>query len=146
MVTPVSSAPSSTALCMGAAPLYLGRRDACTFTAAILGISKISFDIICPNAATTKKSGDSNFIFSIKPLSLLIISGSYTSIPRSEAHLLTAVGILLLRLTASFCVMQNGISTPALWSASKDGTAKSGLPMNTTFIPRRPFLYYLPYR
>lgn len=65
VVTPVVLSPFSTAHCIGAAPLYFGNKEACTFIHPYLGISKISFGNIFPYATTHITSGFWLFIPSI---------------------------------------------------------------------------------
>ena len=57
VVTPVFLSPFSTAHCIGAAPLYSGRSDPCTFTQPYFGISNSSCGRIFPYATTQIKSG-----------------------------------------------------------------------------------------
>ncbi len=60
VVTPVSFSPSITAHWIGAAPRYLGSRDAWTLTHPRGGISSTSFVRIWPKATTTITSGFSS--------------------------------------------------------------------------------------
>ena len=69
VVTPVYLSPLIIAWCIGAAPLYLGRSDACKFTAPIEGIWNRIFGNFL-NATIIKISGLISFIFSMKLISL----------------------------------------------------------------------------
>ena len=70
VVTPLSSSPSITAHCIGAAPRYFGKSDACTLIHPYWPISSISFGRICPKAITTITSISSFFSSSINSGSL----------------------------------------------------------------------------
>ncbi len=71
VVTPVTGSPLITAHWMGAAPRYLGSREAWTLMQPFGGSSKISFGRIWPKATTTIISG-------LYPLKYSIHSGSRT--------------------------------------------------------------------
>ena len=99
------------------------------------GICKISSDKICPNAATTKISA-SYCANSATASGFLILAGVKTGILCLSAHAFTGEGInlSLLPFALSGCVTTAVTSYPAAISASKGPTAKSGVPIYTTFI------------
>ena len=57
IVTPVTVSPGTSDQGMGAAPRYLGKREACTLRHPCGGISRIARGRIWPKATTTRTSG-----------------------------------------------------------------------------------------
>ena len=57
VVTPVTLSPFKMDQVIGLDPRYAGSRDACTFTVPSFGMSRISWERICPKAAVTQRSG-----------------------------------------------------------------------------------------
>ena len=132
-----------TAHCIGDAPLYSGRSDACTFTHPRRGISMMLFGSNCPNATTTNISAPYALNFSTNSSSLAF-SGCKTSIPSFTASSFTGenTSSLLLPFGLSGCVTTATTSCPASTKALSVPTAKSGVPINITFtIPHPPFQY-----
>ena len=62
VVIPVFLSPFKTAHCIGAAPLYFGSNEPCTFIHPSFGMSRISFGNIFPYATTHITSGFISFI------------------------------------------------------------------------------------
>ena len=75
VVTPVFLSPFKTAHWIGAAPLYFGSKEPCTFMQPLLGISSISFGKIFPYATTHMTSGFKAFISEINSSLFLTFSG-----------------------------------------------------------------------
>ena len=99
---------------------------------------------ICPKAAVTTTSGARAFICST-PSGLRMRSNWNTGMPRSSANCLTGQAVSFLPLPAgrSGCVTTPTMSyRPSSASALSEGTAKSGVPMNTRlyFFIKCPFL------
>ena len=140
IVTPVTSSPFRTAYCIGDAPLYFGKSDAWILTQPYFGISRISFDKICPKAATTKISAP--YVLSSSTASgALILAGCKTVSPCARAHSLTGENCTFRSrpFCLSGCVTTAKTSCPASISASSAPTAKSGVPIKIIFIPIRSF-------
>ena len=142
VVTPVSLSPFSTDHWIGAAPLYLGRSDAWTFTQPYWGISNISFGNIFPYATTHIISGFKDFISFINSSFFFTFSGWNTGKFFSIANSLTGVAIIFIPLPfgLSTFVTTAKMSCPALYIASNESLAKSGVPIKTIFI----FITFLP--
>ena len=130
MVTPDSFSPSITACWIGAAPRYLGSRDAWILIHPNLGISRMLFGMICPNAATMMMSG-ARFFSSSTNSGSLTFTGCSTGIPCFSASSFTGVGIIVLPLPfgLSGCVITASTSYPFSASAARGATAKSGVPI-----------------
>ena len=134
VVTPVSFSPFMMLQWIGAAPLYLGKREAWTLTQPYLGISKIRWERIWPKATTTIRSGCISSSFAVNS-SVLIFSGCSTGRLYSRAAAFTGDGWRL-------CPRPLGLSgwvTTAMISVFscntfKHGTAKSGVPINIVLI------------
>ena len=75
VVIPVVLSPFKTAHCIGAAPLYLGNNEPCTFMQPSFGMSNNSCGNIFPYATTHITSGFKAFIFSINSVLFLTFSG-----------------------------------------------------------------------
>ena len=130
IVTPDSFSPSITACWIGAAPRYLGSRDAWILIHPNLGISRMLFGMICPNAATMMMSG-ARFFSSSTNSGSLTFTGCSTGIPCFSASSFTGVGIIVLPLPfgLSGCVITASTSYPFSASATRGATAKSGVPI-----------------
>ncbi|MNY15370.1 hypothetical protein D3C86_1485790 [compost metagenome] len=134
VVTPLSFSPLMMAWLIGAAPRYCGNREACRLMVPLAGISQtISGNIL--KATTTCKSACNPFNSSINKGSLSF-SGCSTFKPFDTAYCFTA-------LSCSFCPRPAGLSAavttpttskPACTKASKEATAKSGVPIKTNLI------------
>ena len=114
----------------GAAPRYLGSRDAWILIHPNLGISRMLFGMICPNAATMMMSG-ARFFSSSTNSGSLTFTGCSTGIPCFSASSFTGVGIIVLPLPfgLSGCVITASTSYPFSASATRGATAKSGVPI-----------------
>ena len=134
IVTPLFSSPLITAHWIGAAPLYLGKSEACTLTQPNLGSSRISLLRIWPNAATTIMSGASSRRRATAS-GRLTLTGENTGIPHLSAH--SCTGVLITPrprpLGLSGCVTARLTSQPFLIIVSSTSAARSGVPINTIF-------------
>ncbi len=135
MVTPVRVSPLNNAWCTGAAPRYLGSREAWTFTLPNFGISSTASGIIWPNAATTIASGDICSTSSMNS-SERTVSGWWTGTPASRATCFTGEALSSRLRPAG---RSGRVTTPINLcldpsSAFKVGTAKPAVPMNKTRI------------
>ena len=63
MVIPVSLSPFIMEVCIGAPPLYFGKREACTLIHLCFGKSNKILGIICPYAHVIIISGFTSIIF-----------------------------------------------------------------------------------
>ena len=132
IVTPVSWSPLSNAHCMGDAPRYLGKREACTLSTPRGNRERNFSERICPNAAVTPRSGASAAI-SPSP-SRETFSYCSTGMPSSAALTLRGDG-------RSAYPLPTGLSGPVtaattLCSAARfesTSAEKSGVPINTIF-------------
>lgn len=116
---------------IGAEPRCLGRSDAWTLIVPSGGISRIFCERICPNAAVTHKSGW-RFNKSSYP-SRLIRSGLEDRDALLDGVLLDGGHgeLLAAPLWAVGCVTTPTTEYPPSTKALRDGTAKSGVPINT---------------
>ena len=149
VVTPDSLSPFMTAHWMGAAPRYMGSKEAWTLIHPYFGSSKISFGMICPKATTTTTSGFNSLSFSSHWASR-IFTGWYTGIPAARAVSFTGGICMAFPRPFGLSGWENTACTlyrPASIKACSVPTAKSGVPINTTFLiilspPRLFFCYY----
>ena len=143
VVTPVVLSPCTIAHAIGAEPRCLGRSDAWTLIVPSGGISRIFCERICPNAAVMHKSGW-RFSRSSYP-SRLMRSGWRTWMPCAMAYSLTGdmASFLPRPLGRSGCVTTLTTEYPPSTKALRDGTAKSGVPINTILTGCRPPGYAL---
>ena len=132
--TPVFSSPFIITQLIGAAPLYFGNNETCTFIQPCFGISKNSFDNICPYATTTITSGFNSFISFTKDSSFAFI-GWYTGKLFSIATCLTGENTIFLPLPTclSGCVTTPIISYFLSISSCIHPLAISGVPINNIF-------------
>src|SRR4030042_4365236 len=131
IVRPVKDSLFRIALCMGAAPLYLGKREAWVFIAPHRGITKSSLLRICPNATTMIIAGAASLIRPQKFVSDTF-SGCSANILFSRASFLTGENAIFFPLPSglSGCVTTANISCPSLIRDLKDGMANLGVPIN----------------
>ena len=136
MVTPLTFSPFIMTHWSGAAPRYIGRSDACTFTHPYLGSVSTLTGRSCPNATTTITSGASFLSSSRNSSFFLTLSGWNTGISCFTASALTGVirNSFPLPLGLSGCVTTAATSCPASNSALRVPTAKPGVPIKTTLI------------
>jgi len=87
----------------GAAPLYLGNREKCTFIGALLGMFKIDVGSINPYATTIIKSGFISFINVIISLLFFSLKGWMIGILCIKANFFVGQGI-------TFCPLLCGLS------------------------------------
>lgn len=119
---------------MGAAPRQRGSSEAWTFTIPSGAICNTSSGKMQPYAATQKISARA--AWSASTTSGVIRLASTTGNPSSSALALTGDGSNFLPRprTASGRVTTSEISFPASTSETSEGTAKSGVPINTIRI------------
>ena len=132
VVTPAFFSPSAMHQLIGALPRYFGSSDACTLTVPMGGMSSIRWLRICPNAAVTHRSGLSASIAS-RPSRRRTFSNWNTGMPCFSAKTFTgqAVSLFPRPLGRSGCVNAPTTSYPLSMSACREGTANSGVPINT---------------
>ena len=126
---PVSVSPLMMAQLMGAAPRYCGRREACTLIVPMGGIFQTTSGSI-RKATTTCRSALSNFSSS-RNSGFLSFSGCNTFRLFSIAYFFTALSFSFMPRPAG---LSGAVTTPtilhcAFTNASREATAKSGVPM-----------------
>ena len=134
IVTPVSLSPFITDHWIGAAPRYLGKSEAWTLIHPYFAASSTRLGKILPYATTTIISAFISSICLIISLSLSEL-GWKTSILCSLAHFFTAGGVKICFLPTGLSGWEKTAITLCFSiNFSKQGTAKSGVPIKITFI------------
>ena len=139
VVTPAFSSPAMTDHWIGAAPRQRGSSEPCTLMHPRGGMSSTARGSSLPYATTMTASGASARSRSCSS-SFFSVAGWQTGMPRASASSLTggAVSTCLRPCGLSGWVYTAHTSCPASSNARRLGTAKSGVPINTSLIPARP--------
>ncbi len=132
VVMPVSVSPLMIAHWIGPAPRYFGSREPWTFMQPLGGSTRIAGGRIRPNAATTIKSGFQSVSEARKSRSFIFV-GCRTGSCSRWAICFTGEGVRVWPrpFGRSGCVTMPTTWSSDLKSASREGTANSGVPMNT---------------